>query len=284
MAFVFTPNIIKVMISASIAVALYLLAGLVVGIINKNVKDLKRRHSARKTTLYLATFLTIAVIIIIWIKNLNNLSVIISVVGAGLMVSLQEVIISVAGFFIIIFKKPFEIGDRIEMGGVKGDVIDIRLFQTSLLEIGNWVKEDQSTGRVVHVSNSSVFKEPLYNYTTGFEFIWNEIKITVTFESNWRKAEEIMLRYAKREEERIKAQADSLIKKMSEHYLIYYEKLTPIVYVKIVDFGVELSLRYLVEAKMRRRTQDELSRIILDEFKKEADVRLAYPTYRIVKE
>ena len=278
-----TPSMIRVIVSVGIASFLYLIAGLIVRIINKKVTNLKRRHSARKTTLYITALIVMGAIALIWVKNLRTLTVVISVIGAGLVVALQEVILCVAGWFLILFKRPFEPGDRIEMGGVKGDVIDVTLFQTYMLEIGNWVGEDQSTGRVVHVSNSQVFRAPVHNYTRGFDFIWNEIKIMVTFESDWKKAEAIMLRHAKREDEKIAERVSQLIRKMSESYLIYYEKLTPIVYVKVVGFGVELSLRYLVEAKMRRHTQDELCRAILDEFRKDKTINFAYPTYRLVK-
>jgi len=278
-----TPDMVKMIVSIGIVIVLYLLAGLIVRIINKKISNLKTRHSARKTTLYVTTLVVIAIIALIWIQNLRTVSVVISVIGAGLVVALQEPILSIAGWLLILTRRPFETGDRIEVGGVKGDVIDVRMFQTSLLEIGNWVKEDQSTGRVVHIPNSLIFKGQVYNYTKGFDFIWNEIKINVTFESNWKKAEEIMLKHAKKEAEKISSQVGGLIRKMSEQYLIYYEKLTPIVYVKVIDFGVELSLRYLTEAKMRRRTQDELCRIILDEFGKQRDVNFAYPTYRLVR-
>lgn len=278
-----TPEMTRLIVSVGIALVLYVIAWLIVRIINKRITNLKRRHSARKTTLYVTTLIIVGIITLMWVKNLRTVSVVISVIGAGLVVALQEMILSVAGWFLVLLKRPFEPGDRIEMGGVKGDVIDVRLFQTALLEIGGWVKEDQSTGRIVHIPNSAMFRGPLYNYTRGFEFLWNEIKIMVTFESNWKKAEEIMLSFARKESQKIGDEAHRRIKKMSERYLIYYDKLTPIVYTKIVDFGVELSLRYLTAAKMRRRTQDELSRAILDEFRKEKDINFAYPTYRLVK-
>lgn len=203
--------------------------------------------------------------------------------GAGLVVALGDLFLSIAGWFVIIFRKPFTAGDRIEINNVKGDVIDIRLFQTSLLEIGNWVKDDQSTGRVVHVPNSALFKGPVFNFTKGFEFLWSEIKIIVTFESNWRKAEEIMIRHARAESEEISKEVASRIRKMAEEYMIFYEKLSPIVYTKIMDNGVELSLRFLTEVKKRRYSEDKLNRVILDDFGKEPDIAFAYPTYRIIK-
>ncbi len=261
----------------------YLLTALVNRIINRRIEDIKQKYNARKTAFYLMTFLMLLSLALIWIKDLSKLTVVLSVLGAGLVVSLQELILCIAGWFIIIFRKPFDTGDRIEIGGIKGDVIDIGFLQTALLEIGNWVVEDQSTGRVLHFPNSMVFRNAVFNYTRDFEFIWNEIKVVVTFESDWKKAREIILGHAQDEAERIKKEVDRLIRRMATQYLIYYEKLTPIVYVKIVGHGIELSLRYLTEAKKRRSTQDEISGKIIDDFEKEPRINFAYDTFRIVK-
>jgi len=283
MDMVLTPNMLKALISAGIVLLIYIVMLIIIRVINRRITDLKHRHSTRKATVYISTFVVCAAVAVIWIENLNTVSVVISVIGAGMVVALGDAFLSIAGWFLILFRRPFDAGERVQIGEVKGDVIDIRLFQTSLLEIGNWVKEDQSTGRVVHISNSALFKNPIFNYTRGFEFLWDEIKIVVTFESNWKKAQEIMLRHAQKEAERLSKEVARRIKKMSEQYFIYYEKLTPIVYVKIVDNGVELSLRYLTEVKGRRKYQDILHRAILDEFEKDRNVNFAYPTYRLVK-
>lgn len=273
----------KIIISVVSILIFYLFTTLVCRIINRRIEDVRKKYNARKTVYYIAALLMLLCLAVLWIKDLGKLTVILSVLGAGLVVSLQELILCIAGWFIIAFRKPFDTGDRIEIGGIKGDVIDIKFLQTSLLEIGNWVKEDQSTGRVIHMPNSMVFRHAVFNYTRDFEFIWNEIKIVVTFESDWEKAREIILSHAQKEADRIKREVDRLIRRMATQYLIYYEKLTPIVYVKIVGHGVELSLRYLTEAKKRRSTQDEISRQILDEFEKESGINFAYETFRIVK-
>ena len=282
-SFKLTPLTWNLIASGISIFIIYLLATLVCKIINRKMEDIKKKYNARKTTIYIATFLMLLTLSFIWIKDLSKLTVVLSVLGAGLVVALQELILCIAGWFIIVFRKPFDTGDRIEIGGIKGDVIDIRFLQTSLLEIGNWVVEDQSTGRVVHIPNSMVFRHAVLNYTRDFEFIWNEIKVTITFESNWKKAKEIILNHAQEEADRIKKEVDRLIRRMAAHYLIYYEKLTPIVYVKIVGSGVELSLRYLTEAKKRRSTQDEISKKILEDFGKEPEINFAYETLRIVK-
>ena len=283
MDFGFGPNMDRGILSVAIVSVIYIVTFVIIKTVNRRVTDLKARHSTRKATLYIATFLAFGIVAVLWVKNLRTVSVVISVMGAGLVVALGDMFLSIAGWFLILFKRPFDTGDRIEIDGVKGDVIDVRLFQTSMLEIGNWVNEDQSTGRVVNISNSILFKKPLYNYTRGFEFLWDEIKVTVTFESNWKKAQEIMLRHAQKIAEGVTREADRRIKRMANDYLIYYSKLTPIVYVKIIDNGVELSLRYLTEVKKRRQCQDSINREILNDFDKENDIAFAYPTYRIIK-
>jgi small-conductance mechanosensitive channel len=266
---------------------LILLAGyssifILVYIINRRIKDLRLKHLARKNIVYVLHVLIILYIFFLWVQNISSLTIFLSIISAGIALALQEVILSMAGWLLILVRRPFHVGDRIELGGVKGDVIDIRFFQTSLLEIGNWVNADQSTGRIVHIPNSAVFKQENFNYSRGFEFIWNELKILITFESDWKRAEEIMLEHAVKDAQENEKVVRNKIDHMTKRYMIHYGQLTPIVYVDIKDSGVEVTLRYLTEARKRRTTQDALCRAILDDFEKEENVNFAYPTYRIV--
>ena len=262
----------------------YLLIFTLIKVINTHVKVLRTQHMIRKNVIYFINLLIILLIIFIWLQNISSITIFISAVGAGVALALQEVILCTAGWMVILIRRPFEVGDRIEFGGIKGDVIDIQILQTSLLEVGNWVDADQSTGRIVNVPNSSIFKAPNFNYSRGFEYIWNELKVLVTFESDWKKAEEIMLRHALPRAEGMEDIVKRKIKKMSRRYMIHYGHLTPIVYINIKDSGVELTLRYLTDAKKRRVSQDEFCRVILEDFEKEDKVNFAYPTYRIVKD
>ena len=267
-----------------ILVLIFVIFQLVITFINRRIRDLKARHIIRKNIVYTVSFLTLITVFFIWVQDINSITIFIGVAGAGLALALQEVILSVAGWLLILVRRPFEVGDRIEINGVKGDIIDIRLFQTSLLEIGNWVNADQSTGRIVNFPNSFVFKHHNYNYSRGFEFIWNELPILITFESDWKKAREIIMAQAKGLAEDFEDEVQRKIEAMRSRYMIYYGKLTPIVYTNIKDSGVEITLRYLTEAKKRRSTQDRLCQAILENFDKHDDVNFAYPTYRIVKE
>jgi small-conductance mechanosensitive channel len=262
----------------------YLLNFLLIANINRRVTDIRLRHTRRKSAIYIVNFLSIAVILFIWLQNLSSITLILGFLSAGVALALQEVILSIAAWFLIFTRRPFDIGDRIEINGIKGDIIDIRLFQISMLEIGNWVGDEQSTGRIVNVPNSFVFKYPHHNYSHGFEFIWNEIPILVTYESDWKKARQIMEAIAQKQTAGLAESVHPKIEAMKSRYMIYYGKLTPIVYVNIKDNGVELALRYLTEAKQRRTTQDQICQMILDEFAKDPSIRLASPTFRVVKE
>jgi len=276
-----SPYFQKGLISFITLIIAYLIAALTTKIINKNIKDLKKRHSARKFTIYTATFLSIMIIIPIWINKSTSLTTILGLMGAGLTLALHQPILSIAGWLLILIRKPYETGDRVEVGGIKGDVVDIRLFYTSLLEIGNWVDADQSTGRIIHCPNNKIFTEAIFNYTRGFEYIWNEIKIVVTYESDWKKAKKILLDVTTKNQIALGETVRGKIQRLSKKYMIHYEKLTPIVWTNIIDFGVELTLRYLTDARKRRSTQDEICGAILDRFNQEPDVDFAYPTYRI---
>jgi len=131
-----------------------------------------------------------------------------------LALSLQETLVCVAGWLLLVVRRPYDIGDRIEIDHRIGDVIDISVFQTSMLEVGNWVKADQSTGRILIIPNSMVIRHPVYNYTKGFPFVWNELAVTVTFESDWEHAEQLMLEQAEVEAEKLQGEVKRQIAKM----------------------------------------------------------------------
>ena len=205
----------------------YLLMFALIGIINSRVKEIKTRHIVRKNIIYIVNIALIVIVFFIWVQNINSITIFLGVAGAGLALALQEVILCVAGWLLILVRHPFETGDRIEINGIKGDIIDIRLFQTSLLEIGNWVDADQSTGRIVNIPNSFVFKHANYNYSRGFDFIWHEIPILLTFESDWKRGREIMIAHAKSLAEGLEEEVRRKIDVMRNRYMIYYGKLTP---------------------------------------------------------
>jgi len=193
---------------------------------------------------------------------------------------LKDPLTNIAGWLFIMFRRSFSVGDRVQIGNQAGDVIDIRIFQFILLEIGNWVDADQSTGRVIYVPNGQVFTTPLANYSKGFQFIWDEIKVLVTFESDWKKAKEMMLDIAKKHSEHLSKSAERKVKEASKKFMIFYKNLTPAIYTTVKDSGIQLAIRYLCEPKNRRGAQQASWEEILEEFDRSKDIDFAYPTTR----
>jgi len=152
-----------------------------------------------------------------------------------------------------------------------------------MLEIGNWVDADQSTGRIIHLPNGKVFMEPQANYSSGFEYIWNEVKVNITFESNWEIAKTILEKIINKHAENVDVKVEKEILEASKNYMIYYKHLTPIVYTTVKEFGVQLTMRYLCNPRKRRGSENEIWQSILTQFQNNKDIRFAYPTTRFYK-
>jgi small-conductance mechanosensitive channel len=270
----------KLVLSVALVVILSLARFLFNFIIRKRVEDVRARYRWRRTALYTYTILLVLLIGRIWFQGLGSLTTLIGLASAGVAVAMHDTIANIAGWFFIMSRKPFSVGDRIQIGETSGDVIDLRLFQFSMVEVGNWVDADQSTGRIVHVPNSKVLREPLANYQIGFDYIWNEVPVLVTFESDWKKAKHLLETIAAEKVRNLVDGAREQISHASEKYCIFYGALTPIVYTTVKESGVLLTMRYLVNPRQRRATEQEIWEATLDAFAAESDIDLAYPTTR----
>ena len=276
----YNPEIENLLLSVLVVVILFFIRKVLISLITRNTKDPKTVYHSKRIIGYSYAFLVIALLASIWIKGFGSVGAYLGIASAGIAIALHETLANIAGWFFILWRKPFIIGDRIEIGGTKGDVIDLRLFQFSLAEVGNWVEAEQSTGRIIHVPNSHVLKERTANYHAGFNYIWNEIHVLVTFESDWRKTREILERIAKEKIEHSSKHAEQQIRLVAKKYMIYFSKLTPAVYMSTKDSGVLFSIRYLVNPRGRRGSEQIIWEEILSEFEKHPDVELAYPTTR----
>ncbi|NGP77794.1 mechanosensitive ion channel family protein [Balneolaceae bacterium YR4-1] len=274
---------ISYQIAATIIVilGLWLIRLIAVRIINKKIDDEKLQYKWRKNLTYVSGFLGLFIIGSIWSDGFKSFSTFLGLLSAGLAIALKDPVSDFAGWAFILWRKPFEVGDRIQIGDVKGDVIDVRLFKFTVLEIGNWVHADQSTGRVVHVSNHKVFTDSLANYTSDFEFIWNEIQVLITFESDWKKAKKILQEIADKHLKDFVNEAERQVKRATKSYLIHYRYLTPIVYTDVLDSGVNLTIRHLTNPRTRRKVSQAIWEDILDRFDEHDNIDLAYPTMRI---
>lgn len=249
-------------------------------IIVKKTEDVFLRYRWRKTQDYITFSIGLFVILSIWIEEVKSLVTFFGLLSAGIAIALKDPLTDLAGWLFIVWRKPFDVGHRIQIGGHAGDVIDVRIFQFTIIEIGNWVDADQSTGRMLHIPNSKVFTEVLANYTSGFNYIWHEMGVLVTFESNWEKAKEILTGIVNQHSEQISKTAASKIKEASKKYMIFYKNLTPIVYTSVKQSGVMLTMRFLVDPRQRRAYNQTIWEMVLKEFALCDDIAFAYPTQR----
>jgi small-conductance mechanosensitive channel len=261
---------------------LWLAQRVVLALAYRRAHDPWVRYRWRKTISYLALLVGLVLIGRIWVERVGSMATFLGLFSAGLAIALKDIVANLAGWGFIVWSRPFDIGDRVQIGPHAGDVIDLHLFQFTINEIGNWVDADQSTGRIIHVPNGRVLSDPVANYDKGFRYIWSEIPVTVTFESNWKKAKEILEAIAVRHAEQLTEQIEKELLEASRRYLIAYTKLTPIVYVRVADHGIRLTVRYLIRSRFRRGSENAIWQDVLDAFDAVPDIEFAYPTTRQV--
>ncbi|HUT04595.1 MAG TPA: mechanosensitive ion channel domain-containing protein [bacterium] len=270
----------KVLVSIILIAVFVLLRMLVLSLIHQRVTDTTVAYIWRRRTTSLVTVLVIVLLAWLWSDTFHSVATLLGLVAAALVLALKDLVANMAGWLLIHSRRLFRVGDRIEVSGHAGDVIDIRLFEFTLIEVGNWVDADQSSGRLIHVPNGKVLTEPLANYTKDFNYIWNELSVVITFESKWQKVKSILEEIATRVLADTSQDARRQLKKAAQRYMIFFRNLTPIVYIKVQDNGVRLTIRYLTRPRERRTTEHQLWEEILSRFAEHDDIELAYPTVR----
>ena len=235
----------------------------------------------RQGTAYVSYVLAFLLIGRIWIESFESLATVVGLISAGLAVALKDPLLNIAGWVFIVWRKPFEIGDRVEVNERRGDVVGQGVFSFSLMEVGQWVDADDRTGRILVVPNGLVFTAVVSNYSKGwFEHIWNEVSVIVTFESHWREAKDILSEVAQRHGKAETALEQIRSSQLRQEYLVLSANLSPRVFVSIVDSGVKLTLRYVCLPHERRRSAERIWEEILDGFGAREDIDFAYPTIR----
>lgn len=242
--------------------------------------DVRIRYRWHKASGYITLAIIALIMARIWLDALSNLMTLVGLVSAGLAIALQSLIVALAGWLFILIRKPFLVGDRIQIQDIIGDVVDQSALQFTLLEVGNWVHADQSTGRLVHMPNSLVFSVPVANYSRPFPFIWVETPVLVTFESNWQTAKALLAEIVTRVTRDEVDEAERHLDENRSGYLIEQGTLTPIVYTSVEDSGVLLTLRYLVGPRRRRMVAERIWEEILVALAARNDIDFAYPTQR----
>lgn len=258
------PGVQRVMVLAIVLIVILVAMRLLRGLIARQVQDTAARYRLRKATSFAAFLVAALAASSIFSDRLSGLTVAFGVAGAGVAFALQEVIASVAGFLAVSVGGFYRPGDRVQLGGITGDVIDIGVLRTTLMELGDWVDGDLYNGRMVRVANSFVFKAPVYNYSADFPFLWDEIAFTISFQSDreWVRsqlakiAEEVVGEYTR--------DAADEWKRVVRRFMIEDANIEPAVSLVATDGGVRFTLRYIVDYKQRRSTKNALYGRVLD--------------------
>jgi len=239
-------------------------------ILGRRAEDVFTRYHLRKSARYGAAALALIALAVVWRPFAGRIGVVVGLAAAGVAFAMQEVIGAIAGWFNILSGRIYRVGDRVEVGGVRGDVIDITPLRTKILEIGSAVEEDswvrgrQLTGRVVAVSNKATFTQPVFNYSAAFDHVWEELSIPVSYDSDWHEAERILREEAVRASGTAGARA--AIDKFSRRYPVPRTELEPRVFVRATDNWMDLAARFVVPVRSARSVKDEVTRRVQERF------------------
>jgi len=244
----------------------------------KQIEDKLTRYSLNKVINILSALVAILVIIRIWVPDTQSLAVMYGVIGAGIAVSLQDEFRNFVGGVQIMTGNLFQVGDRIEIGNETGDVMDIGIMYTTLMELRGWIDGDQPTGRLTKVPNGRVITTEVHNYTQDHSFLWDEIKIPVTYSSDWRKAKDLILGIVQRETAVIVAEAEREIEQLGEKYYLPKRMVEPAIYLTPTDNWIMFHVRYVTRMKERRPFRTRLSEMILQTIQEQPDITISSST------
>lgn len=267
---------------AVVAVA-YAIYRLLAHRITIEVADAEKRHRYRKRAGYAMAIVVVAVLCIVLFEEIREVGTLLGFIGAGLAIALREYLTSFLAWFYILGQRNITLGSRIEVGGVRGDIIDIGVFKLTLVEVRGESVGDQSSGRLVTIPNFKILTDPVYHFTAASPFVWDEIEFNITFESDWERAREILESTGREVTEPYRDEVARGFRHLESAYAFRYGVTTPIVYTSISPIGVTLRLRYLSHVRQRRTNRDSISRKVLKIFRETPGIEFAYPTSRVYR-
>ncbi|HEV2128058.1 MAG TPA: mechanosensitive ion channel domain-containing protein [Thermomicrobiales bacterium] len=254
------------------------------GLLRWTLRGLYMRRPSRRLRFWTRQGVAIATVLLltigllsIWFEQPARLAAALGIIGAGLAFALQKVVTALAGYFVILRGELFTVGDRITMGDVRGDVISVDFLTTHIFEMGQppaegqvppttWVRSRQPTGRIVSVSNARVFDDPIYNYSQGFEYIWEEISVPIPYTADRDRAERILLEAARERTGGLIEDASDTVARFARWHMAEHQPVEPKVYYRLTDNWLELTVRFIAPIRGVRDLKDEISRDILREF------------------
>ena len=252
--------------------------------LKKKIANTVIRYKAQKGIEILGYTLLVILAIIYFSGSIKDFTIIIGLFTAGMAFTLQELILSIAGSIYIFLVKVYQPGDRIEINGIKGDVIDVDSIYTTMMEIGEWVSSDNYTGRIVKLSNAFVFKGPIYNYSQDFPFIWDEFNLPIRYGSDIDLAKSIIIKIASETLSEYTANSKHDWEKVVNKYYIEDAEIDPTLAISLTDNWIQFNLRYIVDFKKRRYMKHLLNDKIRVEIEKtNGKIILASATVELIK-
>lgn len=282
-AMLFDPTIGRWITVIAIIIVVIALRRLAQRYVGRRISDSTNRYRVNKGFTLLSYVLIVLLLATIFSDRLGGLTIAFGVAGAGIAFALQEVIASVAGWVAISFGKFYSPGDRVQLGGIKGDVIDIGILRTTLMEIGQWVDGDLYNGRIVRIANSYVFKDPVFNYSADLPFLWDEIKIPVRYGCDWQLARTTFERILNEECGGSVPAFRGAWALAVQKYALEDARIDPLVTIVANDNWIEMTGRFIVDFRARRSTKDRIFTRMLIETDRSGDkIKLASATFDIV--
>lgn len=245
-------------------------------------------YMTNKIINFTLVFLVVMVILFSYIDNVSYLVTILGFASAGIAIALKDWFMSIFGWMVIVTSGSIQVGDRIKVtkGGVEtvGDVLDISLFKITIREdvtLTSYMVNRRS-GRIFFIPNNYVFSELISNYThSGLRTVWDGIDITITFDSNHKKAQriarDILKHYSKGYTDITRKQ----LSKMRSKYQLRATGVEPRVFTFVESQGIVISSWYLTNSYAALVLRSTIGIEILDAFMKEDDIHIAYPTQQI---
>lgn len=276
------PIVPNLFLTALVFAVSYLFFSVVIGmIIIRRIQDPKTRYTAKKTVSIVSLMVVIVLAVRIWVVDPTTLLVTYGVISAGIAFALQDVFRNVVGGILIIASGYYRVGERISIDDTFGDVMDIGILNTTLMEIRGWVRGDQPSGRLLTVPNGLVLSHSFFNYNRDHSFIWDEISIPLTYESDWRRAREIILSILKAETDATTERAKIEIERIGEKYYLPRKVVEPTVYIELTDNWITLDARFVTDARNRRIIRSRLSELILSAVEREEQITIASETMTV---
>jgi small-conductance mechanosensitive channel len=255
---------------------IYLVFNLIsVELLSRKIRDPKAKYSFRKALSVISIALMILSVAVVWIEDSSTLILSYGLVGAAVALALQDLLKNIAGGMIILATSIYRVGDRVELHDRTGDVIDIGIFYTTLMEIGEWVDGDQPTGRLVSVPNGLVIAGKVSNFTRDHGYLWDEISLPLTYSSNWRKAVDLLTETLNAQTEAFFEGAKRDIDRIGEKYYLPSQDIRPSVYIVPRESWISLTLRYTVPVRDRRVVRDKINRLVIGMIEENQDMTIA---------